>query len=185
MATGGSIAVPHRHCPERSHVQASDAEKAKLVSDTNLAADLADRTAPNFAFIVPDQCHELHGIGGACTGDQLFAETDQYLSSTVDEIVHSDVWKRGRNALVVTFDEGDSTLGCCDANPGRGRIVTVVVRNEEGRALQDPTPYNHYSLVATLQAAFGRGCQFNGTPVGLTGDTGNGVRPMAMLFGLR
>jgi hypothetical protein len=39
--------------------------------------------------------------------------------------------------------------------------------------------------VATLQAAFGLGCQFNGTPVGLTCDTANGVRPMAPLFGLR
>jgi hypothetical protein len=137
------------------------------------------------AFIVPDQCHDLHGIGGTCTGDELFAETDQYLSSTVDEIVHSDLWTRGRSALVVTFDEGDSTLGCCDANPGGGRIVTVVVRNEDGRPLEDPTPYNHYSLVATLQAAFGLGCQFNGTPVGLTCDTANGVQPMAPLFGLR
>ena len=51
-------------------------------------------------------------------------QTDAYLRSTVDVIMRSEVWHRGRNALVVTFDEGDSTLGCCDANPGGGHVVT-------------------------------------------------------------
>ena len=153
------VASKHNGFLNFAQTQTSEAEKAKLVPDTNLSADLADGTAPNFAFIAPDQCHDLHGIGGTCAGDQLLAETDQYLSTTVDEIVHSDVWKHGRNALVVTFDEGDTALGCCDANPGGGRIATIVVRSEQDRPPQDPTPYNHYSLVATLQAALGLGCQ--------------------------
>ena len=168
-----------------AHVQNSASEMRKLVPDTSLGDDLANGTAPNLAFIAPDQCHDLHGIGGTCTGDQLFMETDQYLKTTVDEITHAPLWERGQNAIVINFDEGDSTLGCCDANPGGGRVVTVVIGNHQHSPIQDPTPHNHYSLVATFQAAFGLGCTFDGTPVGFTCDTTNGVKPMAPLFELR
>jgi hypothetical protein len=103
------------------------------------------------------------------------------------------MWREGRNALVVTFDEGSTNLGCCDGgddpfnsttNSGGGRVVAVVIRNHGSQALQDPTPYNHHSLVASLQAAFGLGCQFAGQPVGDTCDTAAGVKPMGPLFGL-
>src|SRR6185437_341264 len=110
---------------------------------------------------------------------------DAYLKTTVDEIMRSDMWRRGHNAIVVTFDEGSTNLGCCDANSGGGRVVTVVIRNNQQRPMQDATPYNHYSLVATIQAAFGLGCRFDGTAVGFTCDSANGVKPMAPLFDLR
>jgi hypothetical protein len=98
--------------------------------------------------------------------------------------MRSDVWKHGQNAIVVTTDEGDTSLGCCDANPGGGHVATVVIRNHQEDPSQDPTPYNHYSLVATLQSAFGLGCKFDGTPVGFTCDAANGVKAMAPLFDL-
>jgi len=50
--------------------------------------------------------------------------------------------------------------------------------------MQDPTPYNHNSLVATLQAAFGPRCTFNGQPVGDT-CIPPWIKPMSPLFGLR
>jgi hypothetical protein len=64
-------------------------------------------------------------------------------------------------------------------------VATVVIRNRQDRPLQDPTPYNHHSLVATLQEAFGLGCTFNGQPVIDTCDRQFGVQPMDPLFGLR
>jgi hypothetical protein len=174
-----------------THVSGSPGEMAKLVPDTNLADDLVTGNVPNFAFIAPDQCHDEHGLG-ICPDPLLSQGTDAYLKTTLDAIMRSEVWQRGRNAIVVTFDEGDSNLGCCDADPtttppppvGGGKVVTVVIRNHQNRPLQDATPYNHHSLVATLQAAFGLGCTFEGQPVGDTCDTAAGVKPMAPLFGL-
>jgi hypothetical protein len=167
-----------------AHVQNNPAEMSNLVPDTNLGDDLANGTVPNFAFIAPDQCHDLHGIGGTCTDGLLSQQTDAYLKTTVDEIMNSKVWQQGTNAIVINFDEGTTSLGCCDANPGGGQVATVVIGNHQQHPLQDATPYNHYSLVATLQAAFGLGCQFNGTPVGFTCDSANGDVPMAPLFSL-
>ena len=45
-----------------THVATSAAEKANLVPDTQLMADLATGNLPSFAYIVPDQCHDIHGI---------------------------------------------------------------------------------------------------------------------------
>jgi phosphatidylinositol-3-phosphatase len=168
-----------------AHVQGSSEEMNNLVPDTQLAVDLTTGTAPNFAFIVPDQCHDLHGIDGTCTNDQLSKQTDEYLKATVDQIMGSDVWNRGQNAMVVTFDEGKSNLGCCGANPGGGQVVTIVVRNHQAGPLQDATPYNHYALVATIQEAFGLGCRLNGAAVGLTCNSDSGVNLMTPLFDLR
>jgi hypothetical protein len=95
----------------------------------------------------------------------------------------SAAWQTGTSAIVVVWDEGDTTLGCCDANPGGGQVATVVVQNQNQTPLRDATPFNHYSLVATLQSAFNLGCTFNGTPIGFTCDTANGVQPMSLLFG--
>jgi hypothetical protein len=168
-----------------AHVQGSPGEMSNLVPDTQLATDLATGTAPNFAFIVPDQCHDLHGVDGTCTNDQLSKQTDEYLKATVGQIMGSDVWNQGRNALVVTFDEGKSNLGCCGANPGGGQVVTIVIRNDQDGPLQDGTPYNHYALVASIEEAFGLGCRLNGTPVGLTCNSDSGVNLMTPLFDLR
>ena len=55
-------------------------------------------------------------------------------------------------------------------------MATIVITNNGPRGLQDPTPYNHYSLLQTIQRAFHLGCLQN------TCDTAN-VTPMAPLFG--
>lgn len=171
------------------HVSTNPAEMAKLVPDTALTDDLQTGNVPNFAFIAPDQCHDEHGLS-VCPEPQLSQGTDAYLATTVDAIMHADLWQRGQNAIVVTFDEGDSNLGCCDGGDdptttGGGRVVTLVIRNHQNRPVQDATPFNHHSLVATIQEAFGLGCTFNGQPVGDTCDRQFGVQPMDELFGLK
>jgi hypothetical protein len=165
-------------------VQNSDAQKVKLVPDTELGFDLASDAAPNFALIVPDGCHDLHGVDGVCAGSQLRAQSDAYLRTIVDAILASELWTRGRTAIVITFDEGDTDLGCCGADPGGGHVVTIVIRTGSEEPIRDDTPYNHYSLTASLQQAFGLACHIRGVPVGRTCDTAAGVKPMARLFGL-
>jgi hypothetical protein len=144
------------------------------VPDTQLGQDLAG-SVPNFGFIAPDQCHDMHGLSACADETTNIRVADSYLQNTVNAIMNAPFWKNGHNAIVVTFDEGDTTLGCCDANPGGGRVVTIVINNHASSGVQDPTPYNHYSLVATIEKAFGLGClQF-------ACDTAN-VKPMEPLF---
>jgi len=166
-------------------IQASNTEFAKMVPLPQLSNDLANGL-PNFVYIVPDLCHDMHGAPPFCNdsgnpGDNLdnhlVSQGDAFVGQVVDQITDSSFWSSGNNAIVVTFDEGadGDTTGCCDANPGSGQVVAIVITSHGPRGLKDNTPYNHYSLLQTFQKAFGLGC------LEFTCDTAN-VTPMAPLF---
>ncbi len=170
-------------------MQNNSTELAKMVPDTQLFVDLATNQVPNFSFIVPDQCHDMHGISPDCSdATGLVQMGDAYVNSVVTSIMSSQSWREGNNAIVVTWDEDDfedTNYGCCGANPGGGKIATIVITNRGPRQLQDSTPYNHYSLLLTVEQAFGLGCLQNScvaqnpdvtplTPLFATGDSGHG-----------
>jgi hypothetical protein len=162
-----------------SQIVGNPAELQKMVPDSVLGDDLTTRNVPSYSFIVPDQCHDMHGLDNICPDNATnIRVADEYLRTLVDEIMSSQTWRAGHNAIVVTFDEGSSALGCCGANPGGGQIVTIVVTNHQNAALQDATPFNHYSLVATIEKAFGVPCTQNAC------DAVN-VPTMDMLFDLQ
>ncbi|GAA4504678.1 alkaline phosphatase family protein [Gluconacetobacter tumulicola] len=146
--------------------------------------DLATGKLPRFAYFVPDQCHDDHGPSGPmndhpeCKGrgygpSPLLTTGDNYVQTLVDHIQASPQWKSRMNvAIVVTFDEDDSggagIQGCCGYHPvaagqphkgvvnqGGGRIPMLVITNHGVRGVQDDTPYNHYSLLRTMEDAFG------------------------------
>lgn len=150
-----------------------------LVGFVDLDSDLASGDMPNYAHIVPDQCNDMHGLGkddgtnvpedcmkGNLEG--LIRRGDAEMGRLVAKIIHARVWSGPANtAIVVTFDENDDDeraagkQGCCGyephsvANFGGGQIPTIVITNHGPRHLVDPTPYNHYSLLRTTEAAFG------------------------------
>lgn len=137
---------------------------ANMVSDTQLATDLANGQLANYSLVVPNQCNDMHGTGG-CGTTPLIAQGDAYVASTVNQIMSSQVWNNGNNAIVITWDEDDFSdqgqlgTGCCGANPGGGHVVTIVIRNHGNLAhIEDGTAYNHYSLLRTMEAAFGLPC---------------------------
>jgi Phosphoesterase family len=137
------------------------AEFAKQMPLAQLSDDLATDNLPNFGYIVADECHDMHGAPPWCVdsgnpGDVddvwLISQGDKFVGKTVDKITSSKAWATGNTAVVVTFDEG---------NAATSRIVTVVVTNHGPRGVKDHTPYNHYSLLASLQQTFGLGCLVN------------------------
>jgi hypothetical protein len=179
----------HNGVPYFKSIQNSGVDFARMVPLTRLQADLQNGSLPNFAYVIPDQCHDMHGSPPYCIdsgnpGDEqdnlLVSAADDLIASLVQQITGAGFWTRGNNSIVVTFDEGadGDTSGCCDAVPGTGRVATIVITNNGPRGLRDPTPYNHYSLLQTIQQAFGLGClQF-------TCDTAN-VTPMVPLFAIK
>ena len=137
---------------------------ANIVPDTQLADDLATSSLPNFSFVVPDQCHDMHGTGGCTDADSLISAGDAYVGATVSQILASPTWQRGRNAIVITWDEDDFSdsgqpgTGCCGADPGGGRVPTIVITNHHPNPMRDNTAYNHYSLLRSMEKAFGLPC---------------------------
>jgi hypothetical protein len=143
-----------------------------IVSFHELDADLASGHLPSFALIVPNQCNEMHGVGGeglppGCSDHDLaglIRRGDKEAGDLVARIMATSAWGSAENvAIVVTFDEGahGARGGCCATTPdsaanyGSGHIPTIVITNHGPRGLADPTPYDHYSLLRTLEDAFG------------------------------
>jgi hypothetical protein len=174
----------------------NDPHRAEHITSFDvLERDRAAGTLPNFALIVPNQCNEMHGITSKTVPEDcpnsaaLVRRGDAFIGKLVDALMASPQWKSTANvAIVLTFDEADGNTkgGCCGYDPksaanfGGGRIPTVVITNHGPRGLNDPTPYNHYSLLRTIEDAFGLT-----THLQLAGDVDGGVRPMTPLFAVR
>jgi len=140
---------------------------SRQVPITELSHDLATGDVPRFGYIVPDECHDMHGDPPYCLdsgnifdpqNQHLVAVGDLYLGELVSEITHAKFWAQGNNAIIITFDNGDNSEGCCDGVPGGGPVATVVVTSHGPRAVKDALPANHYSTLRSIQDAFGLGC---------------------------
>ncbi len=167
-----------------------------------LASDLASGTAPNYVWISPDVCHDMHGMGSSgasangfpwcayppnnTVAHALIQHGDQYAQQLVSTIMSSPSWTAD-SAIVITWDENDyagtdtnvgygSTAGCC-ASPvgyGGGRVPAIVIIGGSKVRTVSLQPYNHYSLMRTIEDAFGLGC--------LNHTCDAAVQPMSDLF---
>jgi len=137
---------------------------ANMVPDTQLATDLANNSLSNYSLIVPDQCHDMHGTSGCTATNALISAGDTYVGDTVNAITASKTWTQGRNAIVITWDEDDFSdsgqpgTGCCGTNVGGGHVATIVITNKGKSPITDGTAYNHYSLLRSMEDAFGLRC---------------------------
>jgi hypothetical protein len=125
-----------------------DRLRGGVVPLSELEADLAAGTLPDFAFITPDMCHSGHDCDSAMS--------DAWLGRMAGLILASPSFDAS-SLLVLTFDEGTSNQGCCGSKrlANGGRIATVLVSPLVRPGFKDPTPYSHYSLLKTIARSWG------------------------------
>ena len=117
--------------------------------------------APNFSLIVPNQCHDMHGFvsGGSpiCSAATpaesalLISQGDAEVAKLVNGIKSSQAWTRGRNAIVLVWDENDFSNSA-------NKVVMLVETNYAPNGRVSNQPYDHFSLLRTLEAGFGLPC---------------------------
>lgn len=156
----GFYASKHSGFLNYVNVQRDPARVRHLVGFDALARDAREGTLPNVALIVPDLCNDMHGVfslrvpRGCFSLDRggLIRRGDTAYGAIVKELMASPQWKgRENDAIVLVFDEddGDGREG------GGGRVPCVVITNHGPRGVVDSTPYTHYSLLRTIEDAFG------------------------------
>lgn len=177
----------------------------KMVPLSQLSADLAGGALPNYAQIVLNQCNDMHGLSASGSHEPpadcavgtnkrdalaaLIRRGDAAIGDIVDRIMTAPVWSKATNvAIVITWDEDNwntaGVQGCCGFEPGSaanfggGHVPTIVVTNHGPRHVEDPEPYNHYSLLRTTEEAFGINDY-----LGFAGASDKGVKAMTPLFG--
>jgi phosphatidylinositol-3-phosphatase len=126
-------------------------------------------TTRRFNFITPDLCDDGHD--SPCAGkDSLgsraggLVSANHFLSVWIPRIESSPAY-RENGLIIITSDESalSDTSSCCGekpgpdeklpglGGPGGGRIGTLVIGKCVRRGAKDPTPYNHYSLLRSLE----------------------------------
>jgi len=131
-----------------------------MVDTNQLTADLASgKNVPNFSFIAPNQCNDMHGdpAGGCPYGnpatvdanEQALLQTgDNYLKTLVPEIMNSPAWSKGNNVIYVLWDENDySNLN--------NQVPLIAITNNGPTGIKDNNLANHYSLLRTIEDGFG------------------------------
>jgi phosphatidylinositol-3-phosphatase len=173
-------------------VASSPSRMANVVDLDQLHSDLWSGNAPAYNFIAPDQCHDMHGRAATAADPRDFSHEqsiislgDTFLQGLVSEITSSPAWE-GNSAIFVVWDESDftnsgpfgfgDTSGCCDANPGGGHVLGLVLSHSDHSARTSDVAYNHYSVLSTIEGGWNLGCLAN------TCDTAN-VTPMGDLVG--
>jgi hypothetical protein len=140
---------------------------------TQLRDDLARRsTTRNLSFIVPDLCSDGHDepcVDGRPGG---LAAIDAWMKRWAPKILRSPAFRRD-GALVITSDESDGpqsdSTACCGevAGPnspmpgingmGGGKVGALVISRWTQLGSWSTTPYNHYSLLASIEETLGLG----------------------------
>ncbi len=107
--------------------------------------------APRFVWFTPNLCDDGHD----CSASTAAA----WLTGFVREVTKSAAWKDD-GVLFVTWDESEGSNAAV-VPPGRvvgsgggGQVMTLVIAPGLRRGLRVGVPYNHYSLLATIEDAF-------------------------------
>jgi phosphatidylinositol-3-phosphatase len=152
--------------------------KRNDVDLTHLNHDLKrERRTPNYSFIVPNLCNDGHD--SPCVNGQPggLVSANRFLRRRVPKILHSPAY-RDRGLLIVTFDEAEAvgatadSSACCNERPGPnvippntpgfihpgpggGRVGAVLLSPCLKPGTVARTPYNHYSLLRSIEDNFG------------------------------
>jgi hypothetical protein len=125
-----------------------------LVSALNVA------NAPDFVWITPNDCHNMHGdtnTGSTCassTTSQLTLAGDTWLSSNVGPVISSP-WFSQNGIIIITWDEGTTGQGCCGLTAPGGHIATIVVTTNNKGLGQFTSSGDHYGTLAAIEKAYG------------------------------
>lgn len=99
-------------------------------------------TAASFELIVPNMTNDMH--------DGSIAQGDAFLRAFVPRITGSPAF--ADSLLVITWDEGSTSAG------GGGHVPAIVIAPGMTRGLRSAVPHDHYSLLRTIEEAWGLGC---------------------------
>ncbi len=146
---------------------------AHVVELAGLENDLkAVATTPNYVFITPNLCDDGHDTGCANGAAGGLVSADAFVKKWVALILASPAYQKD-GLLLVTFDEANVTQNatdsqaCCNepAGPnsvqpglygaGGGRIGAVLLSPFIKPGTVSDVPYNHYSMLKSVENIFG------------------------------
>ena len=167
---GDQYAARHNPFVYLAAVTSSPECAQRDVDLSHLTQDLtAVGTTPNLSYITPNLCDDGHDAPCVDGRPGGLVTADTWLSTWVPKILNSPAYQKD-GELIITADESDSpqsdATACCGeitaANSplpgiigsGGGRIGALVLSRWSRPNTWSTTPYNHYSLLASIEDVF-------------------------------
>ena len=125
--------------------------------------DVAAHRLPTYAFITPDQCHNMHA---SCTrGTNAIRAGDDWLRRVIPKIVQTPGYQRGRTVIFITWDEGsngqsaeqrgENCLALVHLNDRSCHVPTFVMSEYIAPGTQSGLLFSHYSVLQTTERLLG------------------------------
>ena len=127
-----------------SDVVSNSAQAANIVPFTQIQADMAANTLPNFAFIAPnsvDDAHDCPGQASTCLDSAKLVTADTWLKTNIDPLINSPAF--ANSVFIITWDEGDLT----DLTNVGGQVATVLVGTHVKAGFRSTTFYQHQNTL--------------------------------------
>ena len=121
---------------------ANSSERFNLVPFTKFASDLANRTLPNFSFILPNLLHDAH--------DGSLAAADSWLKTNIAPLINSATFQKD-GILIIVFDESLDS----DKQHGGGHVPAVVIGPKVKPGYKSVALYQHQTTLKTVMKALG------------------------------
>jgi hypothetical protein len=120
-----------------------------------LSTDLANGTAAQYNFIVPNVCHDGHEGVSPCDASESRNNTlrgDTWLSQNVPMILESQQYKQG-GAVFIIWDEGEDSGQFSDGPIGMF-LLSPFAKGGGKSGYSNSIPYDHSSTLKTIQEIF-------------------------------
>jgi phospholipase C len=125
--------------------------------------DVATGRLPTYAFITPNQCHNMHA--SCVAGKNAIRAGDSWLSKVIPQLLQTRGYRAGRTAIFITWDEGSH--GQTPAHRGEHclarihwhdetcHLPTLVLSAYLRPGTQSGAFFSHYSVLQTTERLLG------------------------------
>ena len=131
----GDYAVKHNPFMYYSDIRDNGTRcKSHVVPFSQFTQDLSANKLPDYSFITPNLCDDMHNCP--------VAAGDSWLARQVPAILASDAFKNHNSLLVITWDEG---------NTGNNNVPIIFAGPAVKQHFTSAIYYSHYSLLHTIE----------------------------------
>jgi phosphatidylinositol-3-phosphatase len=127
---------PWTYFPDEARLCRADDVPAGTVAGGALISDIRHGTLPDVGLITPNLIDDAH--------NGTLADADRFLRTWVPRLMSGPDWRAGRLAIVVTFDEGETT----EQVP-----AVIIAPGLSGAVLRQPV--SHYALTRLIDRVIG------------------------------